>query len=120
MNPLETIKTHLDERREQALTEEIRQAAGQIAVGLIDSLGSDEIGPYSFEVGKSPKGITTEEYLDKINVRVRQMLGRFSRFEEVMYDPEASKVKSHRADNLPATIQGGHRQPRDSLVMVYR
>lgn len=121
MNPLETIKTRFEEKREQALNEEIEQVAGRVAVGLIDSLGTGEVGPYNFAVGKSPKGIASEEYLEKINSRVSQMLGRFSRTEEITYDPEASRLKSHQANTLPiAAVPTEKRHTRDGLVIVYR
>lgn len=70
MRLLESWKTRQVASREAKTRREIEGISRNITVALFDKVSEDEVGPFSFEVGKKPKHLSGEEYLDRINQRV--------------------------------------------------
>jgi hypothetical protein len=115
---------NLEARREVARAEKtkrrVEEVSRSITVSLFDKVSEDEVGPYSFEVGKKPKHLSGEEYLDRINERVAKNLGGLSLKAEVIYDKEESRERNlEYADLSGPQGQNWQQRVKDEMVIVY-
>ncbi len=71
--------------------EQISETSRYVATTLIDSILEEHSAPYCISVGEKPKRINTDEYLERINIRVERHLARVGMEHLVQFDPEVTK-----------------------------
>ncbi len=87
----------LQERRQAAIDEQIREATSVAAVGVLEKVSAGESEPYRVNLPAEPRGITTREYVERVQENVITMLGATGLTETLEYDGYHSDLVNARA-----------------------
>ncbi|HVI60789.1 MAG TPA: hypothetical protein VM535_01390 [Candidatus Saccharimonadales bacterium] len=73
-------------RRQAAIDERVREATGAAVAEVLERHQAEEAGPYRLDLPPRPRGLETQEYLDRVRDNVETMLGATTLAGTLEYD----------------------------------
>ena len=85
------LMENLERKRQAKVEEQIVDSARFVATELVDLINDERMAPYSLSVGTKPKGLSSEDYLSRVNNIVERCMARVGMNHLISYDPESTE-----------------------------
>lgn len=111
-------------KKQKKIEDQVQQASSRIAVELIDLSNQQELSTHVLELGEKPRGVSSKEYIKKVNDTIMGTLGELSLTNQITFEP----LKTYEINTKTVEVDTGdfvaigkswHVEPKKELSLAY-